>query len=1776
MLIPQSPVALLSFPGYQVREQLFESRRSLVYRAIREADGASVILKVQAQAYASPAKVAALKREYEVLRGLDVPGVVRAWALESHQGRLVLVLEDFGGESLAQWSRRKPRDAREVVEVALRIVEALGQVHRRHVMHKDINPSNVVLDAERGVLKLIDLGISTVLSRESVPLRNPNVIEGTLAYISPEQTGRMNRAIDYRTDFYSLGATLYELLTGAQPFETKDPVEMVHAHIARHPVPAHERAPRVPKVLSAIVGKLMAKDAEDRYQSAHGIAADLQECLRRLDAGEELEHLPLGREDVMDRFHVPQRLYGRHEERDALLVAFGRVAHGATELMLVSGDAGIGKSAVVREIYKPITAQRGYFLSGKFDQFHGNVPFTSLVQAFQSLARQLLTESEAEVAAWKERLLAALGTNGQVIIDVIPEVQLIIGPQPAVPALAPREAQNRFHHVFQSFIRVFATREHPLVLFLDDLQWADDASLGMLQVLMTAGGGHLLVIGAYRDGEVGPAHLLTATLEAIRKEGGTVGRVHLGPLSRESVTHLLADAVHCLPGEVGELAELALAKTGGNPFFLGEFLKSLHTEGLIDFDARQRRFRWDLKRIAERGVTDNVVELMASKVRKLAEPTQRVLELAACIGNQFDLATLATVSAQSQHEAATALWEAIVAGLVVPQGEDYRLMTQDVQGLAEALPVEFRFAHDRVQQAAYSLIPEERRRAVHLRIGQLLLASTPEAEREARVFDLVHHLLLGRQCIDTEAERVALARLCLLAGRKAKASTAYRRALEYLTLGIELLGSEGWERHHELALALHVEATEVALLCTDFVEMERLAALVLARGRSLLEKAEVHDVRLQALIAQNKSRESVEMGLSVLAELGVQVPFSPAPADVQRAMEEAMAALAGREIEQLIDLPEMKDPLRLFEVRLYNRVAPPAYRVVPALYPLMMGKAITVLLKHGNNPEAPFLYALYGLLLCAFGQIETGYRFGQLALKLLERYPSKHIEARTRYIVTAFIEHWKAPMHEGLAPLAQAHRTGVATGDFEFAGFSALMYVCFGYFTGANLGELVRESSGYVRAIDELKQQTPLTYTRIHHQALLNLTGEAADPCRLRGEVYDEEAMKPVHLAANDLISLAYAALNRLMLCCTFEDFQRGVVEADLAEESLMSLAAMPHVPLVSFYGSLARLAVAAGASNTEREALLAKVAASQETLKKYAEHAPSSQAHRWELVEAERARVLGDSAKALAGYQKAIQLAQAHRYVNDEALANLLLGRFWLAEGDEGAARLYMSRAHRQYRQWGATAKVRQLEARYLRILWPGRKSTSVTAESVTTISSSLVLDLRTVIKASQTLSGQIVLSDLLEQMMSIAIESAGARRGTLMLMQQGRLVIEAEGSIGQVGMSISQGQEQEPSADKLAMSVIHYVARTGEPVVLNNASQEGAFTRDPYIRSTEARSILGMPVVHQGKLLGLLYLENNLVDGAFSADRVEVLGLLCTQTAISLENVRVYRTLEDKVEERTRELKQKTRELETALQQLQTMQEQIIVREKMASLGAMAAGIAHEVRNPLNFIINFAKLSEDLITELREEAPQLPEPAKAVVEDLGQNIRRIHEHGDRAGRIVNSMLAHSGTSRGEQEATDLHALMDQVTELVHYGLRSQQPPVEVNVVKEYDPSLGQVKLVPQEISRVLLNIMNNACDSLQEKQRQAGGGFSPKLTLTTRRVERGVEVRIRDNGKGLSNTLRDRIFEPFFTTKPAGKGVGLGLSLCYDIVVKKHRGTLSVESQEGEYADFVLTLPS
>lgn len=1777
---------MLDIDNYQVEHRIRESPSSDILRARRRSDGRSVVLKVLKGEPRSE-DLTRYRQEFALLRTLDLPGVVKAHGFEKHSRTPFLILEDFGGTSLdLLLEQQGPLAPLRFLELAIPLAQALAQVHDERIIHKDINPSNVVFNAETGVLKIIDFGISTKLPREDPSIRNPSVIEGTLAYMSPEQTGRMNRSLDYRTDFYSLGVTFYELLTGQLPFPTEDALGLVHCHIAKQPRAPHEVTREIPRVISDIVMRLLEKNAENRYQSALGLEADLERCASALRSTGHIEPFALGRDDASGLFQIPQKLYGREREVEALLRAFDRICGDVAGtppdagMLMVAGYSGIGKSVLVKEIYRSVTRKSGYFITGKFDQFQRSIPYSAVAEAFSDLVRQLLTESASRLQRWKQRISSAVGTNGRVIADVIPEIELIVGPMPEMEKLGATEARNRFDLVFQSFIRVFCRPEHPLVLFLDDLQWADSPSLALIEnVMRDEGSAHLLVIGAYRDNEVDPTHPLTMTLESLRSEGVHIEEITLPPLGLGHISRMLADTLSSTMPEVEPLASLVLHKTGGNPFFAKQFLTVLFAEGLLSFE--RQRWTWDISQIESMGITDNVVELMIGKLAKLPEATRQALRLAACVGNRFDLETLAIISSEEAEDLFFALMSAVSAGLIIPTS---KLEAHSDGTLAiDLLILNFKFLHDRVQQAAYATIEEQQRKAVHLQIGRLLLASAG-TDLDTQIFDVVEHLNLGAELVDEREERDAHAELNLAAGRKAREAMAHGPALQFLQAGLRLLGDEGWTRCYRLAFELHVGLVEVHYLNANMEEARRLSQQVLQHAQTLLDRVEVYELQMMSLVAQNEHAASIDVAREALELLGLTLPREP---EAMAAMAEALRAEVEAKvtsIEALADLPVMEDPYQLAKLRILVNTSAPAYNALPALLPAILWSQTKLCVEHGNSPMACVAYVWQAIIVGGLYQdIDAAYRYGLLAMTTLESFNARESKAKIHNLFNGFVRPWKEHVRETMAPMVEGFQSGMETGDIEFGLYSAIQYCNNLLHIGEPLESVARQRGHYHALAVRLRQHYHTDYFSVGNQVVLNLLGRSGDPCMLVGEVLDETVRLPQWEADNNVTFAFISYHGKTVLNYLFGEHARAVQMAEAAESYEQGGTGLFYGAVQTFYQSLALLAHHAALPPEAQRAALAKVTRNQERMQALAAHAPMNFQHKLDLVSAEQARVGGDVLEAMNLYERAIHGAREQGFIQEEAVAYELAAKLYLGMEHEEIAQAYMSKAYFAFARWEAKAKLDHMRVAYPRLISATARSTAPDPATSTTVTDNDLLDrldMSTVLKASQAISGQIVLGRLLEQILAIIMENAGAERGALIFERDQELRIEAIGSVAQ-GVQVL-GSEAVAHSAALPVSLVQYVARTGESVVLDDASTTGRFQQEPYVVEHAAKSVLCAPIVKQSRRVGILYLENAMVVGAFSPKRLDVLEVLSAQAAISLENAQLYDTLEQKVDQRTAELRAKNEELAHALDTLQRAQKQLVTQEKLASLGQITAGVAHEIRNPLNFINNFSASSIELVDELLEELEThraaLPAEAVESIQEItgfiSDNLRRVSNHGERANGIVTSMLMHAQHSTGAKERADVNDVIREAMRLVVHGVRADHQDFDLSVEEDYDTSIGEIDIVPEDIRRVVLNLANNACYAMRGKQ-QHDASYRPLLRVSTRSLGDELDIHIRDNGPGIPESIAERVFHPFFTTKPPGEGTGLGLSISHDIITQKHDGTLRMESQPGDYTELVITIP-
>jgi predicted ATPase/GAF domain-containing protein/anti-anti-sigma regulatory factor len=1549
---------------YTLTALLHSEPTTLVYRGFRNADRAPIVAKVLRAEQPAPRHVAELRHEHAILRDLDLPGVVRPLGLVRHESRLALLLEHFGGTTLAEALRGGKLALGTALTIAISLATTLEELHRRHVIHKDVKPHNILVDLGSLETRLISFAMAARLSHEYQRLASPDTLEGTPAYMSPEQTGRMPRLVDERSDLYSFGVTLYEMLTGTLPFTNTGALELIHSHMARVPTPPHVLCPEVPAPLSGVVMKLLAKTPEDRYQCAAGAKADLERCARALAATGQIAPFEIGAADFRSEVRIPQKLYGREAETEEVLGAWKRAAEGGVELLLVSGYSGVGKSALVHEIHRSIARQRGYFAGGKFDQLGRSVPYATVGRALQELARLVLTESREALSRWRSEIVAALGDDVGMLVDRVPELSLIVGPAAAAPVAA--EASNRFIVVLQKLLRVFAAPAHPLALFFDDLQWADAASLKLLKLLLAAeDSANLLVIGAYRDAEVDPSHALALALGELREAGVSIREIALTPLGPDDVRALVADTLGCDPARSAPLAAMAHAKTAGNPFFLAQFLEKAHRDGLLTRDERSGAWAWDLARIQASSSAENVVEFVLSRLQTLAPETQRALRLAACIGHQFDLRTLSLIGEQDPRRTMGDLWPALRDGFIHPLDPEYRFLHPSPEGEGappEALSfdVDFRFVHDRVQQAAYLLIEEGQRQRVHLSIGRLMRERMGRAERDEGLFDVVEHLNFGAPLINDPDERRELAALNLEVGRKAHGAAAYEAAAGYFKAGMSVLGEAGWETDHALAFALHVECAESSCLAGAFVGAESLFPALGAHARTTLELGRVGNLKVMFFSMTSRPEEAVKECISWLRVFGVEIPEDGGrwAAAVEDEFSEMARSLGGRSIPELIELPLDDDPVKRAMVKLLSTASQAAAFVDRHLLALLALKQVNTSLRYGHTELSPRGYMLLGLYLSGWlGRHREAAEFGMLALALNDRkFKRLDMTCRLNHNMSAHIYFYREPLRPGFVYFRRAYEAGIECGDHSYLPFVTLHTPPARLDLGEELGTVEEEVDRFMALVQRTKNAMIAAFQRVNKQFIAALTGRTNALCSLSSEQFDEaEFLEEAERSRLTYVVCLYYTV-KTQLLYLYGDHAGALAMAREGESRLVSSMGFYYTTVLAFYMALTLLALLPDKDAGEQARRAEELARCMAKVETWATGCRANFEHKRTLLLAEAARAGGRDLEAMELYERAIQAARDADFPRDEALASELAGRFFLAKGLSKAARGYLRDAHYGVVRWGATAKAAELAARYPSLLGtlPEAATESRLPAAVTTMISGVgvaVMDASAVLRLAQTIASDSDLDRVLRRWMDVALGSSGAQRGVLLLDQGGDLAPV-------LAVSLDRGGEGD---GRVPMSVVQYVQRTGEPLLVGDLTRDLLFAGDPYVVERSPRSVLCLPMVYRERVTGLVYLETNVGAEVFSSARTKLCELLTSQAALAIENAtmtsrlqRVNKDLEIEVAARTEELRVANEHLEQQLVERAkaeaaraALQEEVIrvQRERLSELSAPMIPITEKV---------------------------------------------------------------------------------------------------------------------------------------------------------------------------------------------------------------------------------------
>lgn len=1721
--VAQIPGRSTEADAYAIGPILHSSSRSLIYLATRRTDGETVVIKTLPEEHRA-SDVIRIQNEFAMASRLKVPGVIRPLELWSLGGRPALVLEYFDGRPLRR-EIKPPLSPERFLEIACPLAAILASIHARKVIHKDIKPDNILYSAKSREVRIADFGISSLLNSIR-PGKESAWTEGSLPYISPEQTGRIGRTIDQRSDLYSLGITCYEMLTGSYPFQAEDPLEWAHCHIARNPTPPRERIASIPESISNIVLKLLAKDPEDRYQSAHGLRIDLEECRRQgLESGSgSIRTFPLGMKDFSDGLRIPHRLYGREIETAVMNGALQRVAEGeGPENIMVSGYSGVGKSALVEVLRMNSIAAKGMFVAGKFDQYHRDIPYATLVEAFSGAVLQILAGGAERIADWSARLQAALGVNARLMIGVIPQLESLLENQPPVPELSPTEAKNRLHMVFRQFIGVFAQQDHPLVLFLDDMQWSDPASLGLIMDL--AGNRELrqlLVVGAYRDNEVGPSHPLRIGLEAARKNGAEIRSLVLAPLSEPNLSALLTDALRPASGNIDRLTGLLKEKTGGNPFFAIQFLLALNEEGLIRRE-EDGSWNWDIEAITAKGFTENVIDLMSERLHRLSPSAREALQHFACLGAKAGVGDLARVLGGPEEECHESLSETMAAGLVTSSYETYA------------------FVHDRVQEAAYSSIREDQRPEWHLRIGRRLQENRSRESIEEKVFLIVSQLNRGIKLIRDAAEKESLIKLDALAGRKAKASVAYETARTCFSHAIGLLPQGSWSLRYRECFSLHMELSECEFLLGNLDRAEELALMLLGQAKSLSDRTAVYELRMRCYQLSGKFEKALALAMECLGLFGIKWPEKDEDifAAIGKGMQEVQDLLRGRPIESILDAPVAEDADVRALISLLVGAIPSTFYIKPLLFPLVVLESTIQSLRHGNVEDSCIAYCCYGTIIKE--DVDTGFRFSEMSLRLNEKFGDAKRRCAVLYLHAAPHNYRKRPFTTSFPFFEKGYLSGLETGDLLHASYIAIQHVNQAIEAGMPFDQLLQLTARYR---EFLKQSHNLVVHRSmesNEQFIAALQGRTKGATSFEDGTFDEQEAIGLFTKTGFIPSLANHHIRKQMLAVIQGQYEESLTHAGLAAGVLMAAHCLPVEAAYHFYRALGFAGHYSRAGEGQQAEFLREIEAERAWLEKAAGHCPENYASRHLLVSAEIARIKGADLEAMRHFEQAMDAAEANGLLLDEALIQERASLFFRGKNLERTADQHLGRARSAYRRLGASGKVKLIDLHH-----PDLHKEKHVWRDTSYEGHARQLDILSVAKASQAISGEILLDGLLRKLMAAMLEQAGAQWGCLLLRSRDRYipaaqaVLAGDGSVNVVLPPADGGPEME--SRPLPQSVLSFTARSKKRVIMENAAMDATFSADPYLARAKPKSVLCMPILRQGEPSGLLYLENNLLAGVFTADKLEVLELMASQAAISLENARLYEGLRREYSERKQ------------------VEEQLRHSQKMDALGTLAAGIAHDFNNLLTAIIGYSELA---LVNLGGE------------DRLFLSLREILKSGERAAGLTRQLLAYS---RKQVLSPKLWNLNEIVTEMESLLERLIGEEVAVKMLLGGD--VGHVRADRGQVEQILMNLVVNARDAMPR------GGL---LTLETANVELGADfcsghpgmvpgayvlMSVRDNGTGMSPEVQAKLFEPFFTTKEVGKGTGLGLAVVYGIV-HQSGGGISVQSEVGSGTTFRIYLP-
>ncbi|MCG8338836.1 MAG: AAA family ATPase [Proteobacteria bacterium] len=1770
------------FPAeYDIQSTVHASKQSLILRATGKTNQRPVIIKTFNSEYPTFEEIAKLRHEFSMLSLIDHPAVIKP--IEMRNDRMVLVLEDIGGTSLHNIIQQDTMPLDRFFPIAIQLADGLAIIHQKRIIHKDCNPSNIIINEKTDEVRYIDFGMSTLLTEDTLSVQPDMMFEGTWDYISPEQTGRISRSIDFRSDLYSLGICFYEMLTGKLPFQTDDHLEKIHSHIARDIESLPHVSAKGNEMLLAIIRKLTAKTPEARYHSAKGLKHDLERCWQEWQKTGRITLFTLGENDVSFHFLIPDKNYGRETELAVLKDTFQKVKSGNREIVFVTAPPGYGKTAIIREVKSDIIREKGLYIAGKADRYKDAIPYAPLSEAIRDLVQQSLTLDKKRLASMKMKLGKALGANGQVILEIAPELEAIIGKQPPILDLGPRESQNRFNIVFQKFIDVFTSENHPLTLFLDDLQWCDKPTLSFLKTLLTSYKNRcLLVICAYRNSEMDDNHPLLAAISEI-ETGNTITKIELNPWEVANLQELVSDTLQQNGDETDILAKAIFEKTAGNPLHSIEFFKTLYTKKHIQFNYSQNKWEWDLKKVTESEVSADNIDFITNRILNLDVESRRLLMHAACIGPLFELSVLSMVSGLTLKETLSHLRPAIREGIITAGGRSYHsVIVEEEIDSKHKHHVFYQFTHDRIQQVYYQMIPEEDREALHLKIGRYHLRFENDLRNSGKLFFVLNQLNQAVNLISDPKERMDLAVLNLIAGKKAKASNAFQSALFYLENGVNLLNDSHWETDFELIRDLCLEKAETEYQVGGFGQAMINFDMLIKKTESILDQVAIRRRKIVLYTNYGEYESAVKEGVLCLQLLGMDFPQDENEllTAIQNELKQFKVLLQNRKIPELQDLPSLTDERIISIMSILINLDAPAYFYNPRILALVLIRIVNLSLKHGNCDVSALGYASFsGIIGGQLGDFESAFEFGQLGAKLNNQYENIKLFTKVSMSRGAFANHWGQHLDSSIAIMKNGYKVGVEHGDLVNASFCLGGMIRHLQAVGQNLEEYKKQAIECLQFVERAKFFDQFFYYEIAQRYAMSLQGLTLGIGDFSDDSFDEGKYRgTLERSTNKAAQHWYYVLKSLLFYLAGNTNQ-AYVFVDKAES--LKAASMGQIQLAEHYWVKALvLAAKYSGEDKERQAeLLASLQEVKAKLNHWAALCPENYLHKSQLVDAKLAEISGQILEAGNLYDDAIESAAEHRFIHCEAIINEETAKFYLNRGNEKIARVYFLEARNGYLNWGAIAKVQDLDTRFEDLLAKARKyyiqvpgSNSGKPVFSMSQSESRAIDLDSIIKASTILSSELVLDKLLKKLMKIVLENAGAQHGFLILKQKEKMVIEATGSIDDHHVDIDLKEEIDLAAldseqSKLPLSVINYVIHTRKPVVLTLPEGYDNFSNDVYLDKKRPKSAVCVPLLHQDNLVGLWYLENNLVTGAFSEDRLKTIHLLSTEMAISIENAKLYQdlsetaqkleetnaTLEHKVKERTEELYAKNKVLNKALKEMEKAKDVAETANKAKS--QFLANISHELRTPMHGILGFAKLGQ----------------SKARRVDINKVVSyfdSILSSGERLLALLNDLLDLSKLESGRMEyeftrhsfSDILNAAVKELTPVI------EEKKITLSIPKpDFDDSID---LDFDKILQVLVNLVSNAV-----KFSETGGRIQFSIIDNFNQIL----FFVKDEGVGVPQQELSEIFSHFFQstyTSDGAGGTGLGLAISKRIIID-HYGQIWAENNEDKGITVKLQIP-